>query len=79
MNIAVKKVEIIEWLVQLKDEQLLDKVEKLKKQSIKEAYESRLRPMSAKAYKAMLEQAENDFKQGRVISQERLEKESETW
>ncbi len=79
MNIAVKKVEIIEWLIQLKDEQLIDKVEKLKKQSIKEAYESRIKPISSKAYKAMLEQAEDDYKQGRVISQERLERESETW
>jgi hypothetical protein len=79
MNIAVKKVEIIEWLIQLKDEQLISKVEKLKNQSIKEAYESGLKPMSARAYKAMLEQAEDDYKQGRVISQERLEKESETW
>ncbi len=57
MNIAVKKVEIIEWLIQLNDEQLIAKVEKLKKQSIKEAYEPRLKPMSAKAYKAMLQQA----------------------
>jgi hypothetical protein len=72
-------VEIIEWLIQLKDEQLIFKVEQLKKQSIKEVYESRLKPMSAKAYKAMLEQAEDDYKQGRVISEERLEKESETW
>lgn len=72
-------MEIIEWLAQLKDEQLIDKVEKLIKQSIKEAYEPRLRPMSAKGYKAMLERAEEEYKQGRVISQERLEKESETW
>jgi short subunit dehydrogenase-like uncharacterized protein len=79
MNIAVKKVEIIEWLAQLNDEQLINKVEKLKKQSIKVSYESRLKPMTAKAYKAMLEQAENDYKEGRVIGQERLEQESEVW
>jgi hypothetical protein len=79
MNIAVRKVEIIEWQAQLKDEQLIDKVEKLKKQSIKMAYESRLKPLSAKAYKAMLEQAENDYQEGRVVSQESLEKESEAW
>lgn len=35
--------------------------------------------MSAKAYKAMLEHAEEDYKQGRIISQERLESESQDW
>ena len=79
MNIAVRKVEIIEWLAQLNDEQLINKVEKLKKLSIKMSYESRLKPMTAKAYKAMLELAENNYKEGRVISQERLEQESEAW
>lgn len=79
MNLAVKKVEIIEWLVQLKDEQLINKVEKLKRHSIKMSYESRLKPMSARAYKAMMEQAESDYKEGRVISQDRLEQESEAW
>ena len=79
MDIALKKVELIEWLIQLKDEQVLDKIEKFKKQSVKEDYESRLKPMTAKAYKAMLDQSKDDYKHGRVISQEKLEKESETW
>jgi hypothetical protein len=79
MNIAAKKVEIIEWLVQLNDEQIISKVEKLKNQSIKEMYELRLKPMSANEYKLMLEEAEEDYKKGRIIDQRGLEKESETW
>lgn len=79
MNIAAKKVEIIEWLVQLQDEQMISEVEKLKNQSIKEMYEARLKPMSANAYKLMLEEAEEDYKKGHVIDQSRLEKESESW
>lgn len=79
MNIAVKKVKIIEWLVQLKDESLIKKIEKLKNQSIKESYEASLKPMSPSAYKAMLNEAEEDYKKGKVISQEALEKEAEDW
>ncbi len=79
MNIAVKKVEIIEWLVQLKDESLIKKIEKLKNQSIKESYEASLKPMSPSAYKAMLNEAEEDYKKGKVIGQEALEKEAEDW
>lgn len=79
MDIAVKKVEIIEWLIQIKDKHLIEKVEELKKLSIKELYEAKLKPMSPQSYKAMLEQSEKDYKNNRSIAQESLEKESENW
>ena len=79
MDMAVKKVELIEWLVRVKDKSMIKKVESLKNQSIKESYEAKLKPMSSKAYKAMLETSEKDYKQGRVISQKALEKESDNW
>ena len=79
MDIAVKKVELIEWLARVKDKAVIRKVENLKNQSIKESYEAKLKPMSSKAYKAILEKSEEDYKQGRVISQKALEKESKNW
>ncbi len=79
MDIAVKKVELIEWLAKVKDKAVIRKVENLKNQSIKESYEAKLKPMSSKAYKAILEKSEEDYKQGRVISQKALEKESKNW
>lgn len=79
MDIAEKKIEIIEWLAQISDKKVIDKVEKIKNQSIKEIYESNLKPMSAKAFKSMLERSQRDFLKGRVISQDRLERESDAW
>ena len=79
MDIAVKKVELIEWLAKVKDKAVIRKVENLKNQSLKESYEAKLKPMSSKAYKTILEKSEEDYKQGRVISQKALEKESENW
>ena len=79
MDIAVKKIEIIEWLTKVQDKTMIKKVETLKNQSIKSSYESKLKPLSSKAYKAMLEKSEEDYKQGRVISQKALEKESGNW
>ena len=58
---------------------MIKKVETLKNQSIKSSYEAKLKPMSSKAYKSMLEKSEEDYKQGRVISQKALEKESGNW
>ncbi len=77
MNIALKKVEIIEWLVQLQDEALLEKVENIKTQSIKASYEANLKPMTSKAYKNILEEAQEEYKRGKVTGQDALEKESE--
>lgn len=79
MDIAVKKVELIEWLAKVQDKSVLKKVEHLKTESIKDTYEKKLKPMSSKAYKAMLEASMEDYRKGRVISQKDLEKESENW
>jgi uncharacterized protein YlbG (UPF0298 family) len=79
MDIAIKKVELIEWLAKLQDKKVIKKVESLKNQSVKSSYEAKLKPMSSKAYKAMLEKSEEDYRLGRVISQAALEKESEGW
>ena len=79
MDVAIKKVELIEWLARVQDKAVIKKIESLKNQSIKESYEAKLKPMSSKAYKAMLEKSEEDYRQGRLISQAALEKESESW
>ena len=79
MNIAVKKVELIEWLTRVQDRTVIEKIESLKNQSIKNSYEAKLKPMSSKAYKSMLEKSEEDYKQRKIISQKALEKESEGW
>lgn len=79
MNIAVKKVELIEWLAGIQDKSLLDELENLKKKAVAESYESRMKPMTSQHYKSILDQSEEDYKNGRVTSQEDLEKESEKW
>jgi hypothetical protein len=79
MDIAVRKVALIEWLARVQDNTVIKKVESLKTKSVKETYEAKLKPMSSKEYKAMLEKSEEDFKLGRVTSQSALEKEWENW
>lgn len=72
MDLAVKKVELIEWLTRVQDKTVIKKMESLKNQSIKESYEAKLKPMSSKAYKTMLDKSEDDYKKGKVISQKAL-------
>lgn len=72
MDIAVKKVELIEWLARLQDEKLIQRIETLKKSSIKELYEQRM-PKTKEELQAKLDQSEKDVKEGKVHSQEDVE------
>lgn len=72
MNIAVKKVELIEWLARLQDEKLIQRIEMLRKDSIKEIYEQRM-PKSMEQLQAKLERSEKDIIEGKVHSQEEVE------
>ena len=72
MDIAVKKVELIEWLARLQDEKLIHRIETLKKGSIKELYEQRM-PKTMKELQKKLHKSEKDIKAGKVHSQEEVE------
>jgi hypothetical protein len=43
------------------------------------AYEAKQKPMTGSEYESCLDKAEKDLKNGRIISQEDLEKESKNW
>lgn len=72
MDIAVKKVELIEWLARLQDEKFIQRIETLRKGSIKELYENGM-PKNRAELKAKLEKSEKDFNEGKVYSQEEVE------
>lgn len=69
MNIAVRKVELIEWLARLQDEKLIDRIENLRKNSVKELYEQRM-PKTTNELQSKLEKSEEDILAGRVHAQE---------
>ena len=72
MDIAVKKMELIEWLVRLQDEKLIQRIETLRKGSIKELYEQRM-PRTMEELQAKLVRSEKDISEGKVHSQEEVE------
>ncbi|MBX2965044.1 MAG: hypothetical protein KF845_02775 [Cyclobacteriaceae bacterium] len=73
MDIALKKVELIEWLARLQDEKLIQRIETLKKGSIKDLYEQRM-PKTKEELQAKLNQSEKDIREGRLHSQEEVER-----
>ena len=72
-------MEIIEWVATLSDRSLLKKLEQLKKEAVKEAYEAKLKPMTKAQIKARAEESNKAIKVGRTTSIQDLQKESENW
>lgn len=73
MDIAVKKVELIEWLVRLQDEKLIQRIETLKRGSVKGLYEQRM-PKTMKELQVKLDKSEKDINAGKVHSQKAVER-----
>ncbi|HYF67739.1 MAG TPA: hypothetical protein VD884_06370 [Ohtaekwangia sp.] len=72
MDIAVKKIELIEWLARLQDESLILKIEVLRKGSIKDIYKQRM-PKAMEGLQEKLDRSEQDINAGKVHSQEEVE------
>ena len=72
MDIAIRKVELIEWLARLQDENVIQRVETLKKGEVKELYEQGT-PSTMAEMQAKLDRSEKDIQSGKVHSQEEVE------
>lgn len=79
MDIQAIKLNLIERLIWLSDTKTINQIDKLLNKTIKDKYEAKLKPMTGEQYKTRLENAEDDLKNNRVISQEDLEDEIKNW
>jgi len=69
---ALKKVELIEWPARLQDEKLIQRIETLRKGSIKELYEQRI-PKTMEELQAKLDRSEKDIDEGKLYSKEEVD------
>lgn len=72
MDIAVKKVELIEWLARLQDEKLIQRIEALKKKSVNEWYEQRM-PKNLTQILEKVKLSEQDVIENNVHEQDSVE------
>ena len=68
MNLAVKKIELINWLTR-QDEAMIKKIDNLRKSSIESTYSSRM----SEKLESKLKRSEVDIKEGRTHSQQEVE------
>ena len=72
MNVAIKKVELIEWLARLQDESILERIEALRKGSAEASFRDRT-PQSLDDLQIKLDRATEDIKEGRTVTQSEAE------
>ena len=75
MNLQVRKLNAIEYIIGLKDEKVFSKIES----AIIESQQARLKPFTQKQLIDRAKQANKEYLAGTCKTQEQLEKESESW
>lgn len=78
MDIQIRKLKLIEWIAREKNETIIVGLEKFRKYSHIKTKE-KVNPMTIDDFYAMINEAEQDSKNGRVIEQSELVKQSENW
>jgi hypothetical protein len=79
MNIQTRKLVFIEEILRISDENLITKLESFLKQEKKDSHERNLKPMIMSEFNEMIDLAELDSKEGRVITHQDLKKKVKTW
>lgn len=81
MDLQTRKLNLISYLAQIQDENILSKIEDfiLQKKLPTQNSEQELKPFTVDELVARVQKSEDDFKNGRYKSQEDLEKISENW
>lgn len=73
MNILAKKLNLIEYLIALQDEQILSKIEALLKPFQKQKTKS-ISPMKLEEFYARNRQSQKEIAEGKLISQDDVKK-----
>jgi hypothetical protein len=79
MKIETVKLDIIKKIIQVRDSNVLNKINKLLDEELIVGYTPNGTPINLKAYKKRIKKAERDVELNKVMSQDELKKESGLW
>ncbi len=80
MDLETRKLNAIEYLIGLRDEKILRRIESLINDiQIQKQHERKLKPFTEKQLIDRAKQSNKDYETGRFKTQEQLEKESDNW
>jgi hypothetical protein len=79
MDIVARKLNFVQEFLRITDEDLVDKLEKLLRTVRRKMVDKEIKPMTMNEFNQMIEKAEDDVKNGRVIEARELLKKVEKW
>ena len=77
MDIAARKLNFVQGFLKLSDEKAIDKLERLLYSETKKS--EQLSPMTIEEFNAMIDESENDHKNGNVIEAKNILKQIDKW
>ncbi len=79
MSLEARKISFVQEFLKVQNEDIVKSLEKLLHKAQAKANDKRFSPMSIEEFHARIEQSERDIAAGRVISNDDLEKEIQSW
>jgi len=79
MDLHARKINLIQEFLRINSEDLINKLDKFLHIEKSKIYEQELKPMSFDSFNNMIDQAEDDAANGRVVEAKNLRKDIEKW
>jgi hypothetical protein len=79
MDIQTRKIHFVQEFLRLKNEEIIEKFENILRVEKQKMYEESIQPMSIKEFNQVIDNAEEDSQNGRLISSEDMKKEISSW
>ena len=79
MDLQARKLNLIEYLINLKDEKLFDKIEAIANRNALKTGQYVQDPFNQKEMIARAMKANEDYEEGRVLTTDELEEEMKNW
>ena len=79
MNLEARKISFVQEFLRLQNEEIVSGLEKMLHKRKAELIEKEMKPMSIEQFNSDINQSEDDFKNGRIISAKDLKAKVSKW
>jgi hypothetical protein len=79
MDLQTRKIHFIQEVLRIKNEKIIDKLEKILHQERKKTIDKELSPMTIEEFNSLIDSAENDSENDRMYNTGEILKDIDTW
>ena len=79
MDLQTRKIQFIQEILRLKNQEILDKLEKILHTERKKAAEKEITPMTPEEFNALIDEAEKDSENNRLYHTREILNDIDTW